>query len=102
MTHNEKRGKIDPTSMPHFLLTFGDASRPPVGAVILEAPSMHEARMTAVARRLAPGVPFGEGLNLSAKMMTSIPSEQIGRMISDVEAAELILRLVQGRGRSGR
>jgi hypothetical protein len=38
MTHNEKRGKIDPTSMPHFLLTFGDASRPPVGAVILEAP----------------------------------------------------------------
>jgi hypothetical protein len=21
MTHNEKRGKIDPTSMPHFLLT---------------------------------------------------------------------------------
>jgi len=53
--------------MPHFLLTFGDASRPPVGAVILEAPSMHEARMTAVARRLAPGVPFGEGLNLSAR-----------------------------------
>jgi hypothetical protein len=53
--------------------------------------------MTAVARRLAPGVPFGEGLNLSAKMMASIPSEQIGRMISGVEAAEeLILRLVQG------
>jgi hypothetical protein len=60
-------------------------------------------RMTAVARRLAPGVPFGEGLNLSAKMMASIPSEQIGRMISGVEAAEeLILRLVQGRGRPGR
>ena len=48
--------------MPHFLLTFGDARRPPVGAVIIEAPSMFQARMTAVVRRLAPGVPFGEGL----------------------------------------
>jgi hypothetical protein len=37
--------------MPHFLLTFGDASRPPVGAVIVEAPSMFQARMTAVVRR---------------------------------------------------
>ena len=88
--------------MPHFMLTFGDASRPPVGAIIIEAPSMFQARMTAVARRLAPGVPFGEGLNLSAKKMTSIPPEQIGRMMSGLEAAELILRLVQGRGRPGR
>jgi hypothetical protein len=99
MTHNEKRGKIDPTSMPHFLLTFGDASRPPVGAVILEAPSMHEARMTAVVRRLAPGVPFGEGLQLSAKMMTSLPPTLIGRMMSDAEAKELILQFVEGRRR---
>jgi hypothetical protein len=88
--------------MPHFLLTFGDASRPPVAAIIIEAPSMFQARMTAVVRRLASGVPFGEGLNLSANMMTSIPPEQIGRMISGVEAAELILRLVQGRGRPER
>jgi hypothetical protein len=36
--------------MPHFLHTFGDASRPPVGAVIIEAPSMFQARMTAVVR----------------------------------------------------
>jgi hypothetical protein len=32
------------------------------GAVIVEAPSMFEARMTAVVRRMAPGVPFGESL----------------------------------------
>jgi hypothetical protein len=57
-----KKGQDRSTPMPHFLLTFGDASRPPVGAVILEAPSVHQARMTAVVRRLAPGVPFGEGL----------------------------------------
>jgi hypothetical protein len=84
--------------MPCFLLTFGDASRPPVGAVIIQAPSMLQARMTAVVRRLAPGVPFGEGLKLTAKMMTTIPPEEIGRMMSGVEAAELILRLVRDRG----
>jgi hypothetical protein len=65
----KKQDRSTPT--PHFLLTFGDASRPPVGAIILEAPSMHHARMTAVVRRLAPGVPFGEGLTLSAKMMSA-------------------------------
>jgi hypothetical protein len=54
--------------------------------IIIEAPSMFQARMTAVVRRLAPTVPFGEGLNLTAKMMTSIPPEQIGRMMSGVEA----------------
>jgi hypothetical protein len=31
--------------MLHFLLTFGDASRPPVAAVVIEAPSMVQARM---------------------------------------------------------
>ena len=85
--------------MPCFLLTFGDASRPPVGAVIIEAPSMFQARMTAVVRRLAPGVPFGEGLKLSAAMQATIPPEEIGRMMSGVEAADLIRRLVQVRGR---
>jgi hypothetical protein len=87
--------------MPFFLLTFGDASRPPVGAIIIEAPSMFQARMTAVVRRLAPGVPFGEGLKLTAKMVAAIPPEEIGRMMSGVEAAELILRLVRDRGRPG-
>jgi hypothetical protein len=45
--------------MPYFLQTFGDATRPPVGAVVIEAPSMFQARMTIVART-APGAPFGE------------------------------------------
>jgi hypothetical protein len=63
--------------LPCFLLTFGDASRPPVGAVIIEAQSMFQARMTAVARRLAPGVPFGEGLNLTAEMMEAIARRRL-------------------------
>jgi hypothetical protein len=88
--------------MPYFLLTFGDASRPPVGAVIIEAPSTFQARMNAVVRRFAPGIPFGEALELSAKMMTTIPPEQIGRMLSGNEASQLILRLVEGRRRPKR
>jgi hypothetical protein len=80
---------------PHFLLTFGDAMRPPVGAVIIEAPSIFQARVTAVVRHMAPGVPFGEGLMLSSKLMTAIPPEEVGRMMSGLEAAELILHLVR-------
>jgi hypothetical protein len=85
--------------MSHFLLTFGDPSRRPVRSVIIEAPSMFHARMTAVVRRLAPGLQFGESLNLSARMMAEIPPDEIGRMMSGAEAAELFRRLVQGRGR---
>jgi hypothetical protein len=40
---------------------------------------------------LAPGVPFGESLKLTAKMISAIPPEEIGRMMYGVEAAELIL-----------
>jgi hypothetical protein len=83
--------------MPHFLLTFGNASRL-AGVVILEAPSMPQARMTAVVRNIAAGVPFGEGHELSAKMVTTIPPTLIGRVMSGAEAAQLILRLVDGRG----
>jgi hypothetical protein len=83
--------------MPHFLLTFGDPSRAPVGVVIIEAPSMFQARMTAVVRRFAARVPFAEGHELSAKMMTSIPPMLVGWMMSGAEAEQLLLRLVEGR-----
>jgi hypothetical protein len=36
--------------------------------------------MTTVVRRPTPGVPFGEGLKLSAEMMMAIPREDIGRL----------------------
>ncbi len=58
---------------------------------------MDEARMAAVLRRFAPGVPFGDGLKLSAKMAASIPPEQIGRVLSGNEASRLMLRLVDSR-----
>jgi hypothetical protein len=48
--------------------------------------------MIVVARRLALGVPFGDGLNLTAETMAAIPPDKIGRMMSGAEATELILR----------
>jgi hypothetical protein len=82
--------------MPHFLLTFGHADERPVGVVIIEAPSMFQAHVSAVVRSLAPGVPFGECHELSTKMMTSIPPTLIGRMMSSSEAEQLFVK-----GRSG-
>src|SRR5262249_48199047 len=76
------------TCMPYSVLPLGEAARPPVAAVIIEAPSMPQARLTAVARRLAPGVPFGEGLHLTDETVMAIPPDKIGRMMSGVEAAE--------------
>jgi len=78
--------------MPHFLLTFGHADERPVGVVIIEAPSMFQAHVSAVARQLAPGVPFGECHELSANMMTSIPPTMIGRVMSSTEAEQLLTR----------
>jgi hypothetical protein len=83
--------------MPHFLLTLGHARQPVAGVVIIEAPSMDQARMTAVLRRFAPCVPFAEGLKLSARLVASIPPEQIGRMLSGDEMSRLMLRLVDSR-----
>jgi hypothetical protein len=82
--------------MPHFLLVCRDSSQP-VGVVIIEAPSMLEAHTNA--RNLAD-VPFGETHELSAKMMTSMPPSQIGRLISGVEAAQMIGRLVERRAKA--
>jgi hypothetical protein len=83
--------------MSHFLLTFGDPRQPPFAAAIIEAPSMAQARMTAVVRRLAPGLPFGEGLKLNDEMMTLVPPKQIGGMFAGEEAMQLILQLAELR-----
>src|SRR5271170_762505 len=94
MIQDQQIGQI----MPHFLLVCGDSSRP-VGVVIMEAPSMLEAHTNSVARGLAGSESFGEVHELNAKMMTSVPTTQIGRMMSGAEAAQMIIRLVERRGR---
>jgi len=49
--------------MPHFWLNYGDASRL-VGVIIMDAPSMIEARRNAAVRGIDAGAPFAEGHQL--------------------------------------
>src|ERR1700722_4046626 len=78
--------------MPYFWLTYGSAGGLD-GVVIMEAPSVLQAPMTAAVRSIAAGAPFAEGHELSARLMASVPPRQAGRMLSGVEAGELIRRL---------
>jgi hypothetical protein len=81
--------------MPHFWLTYGDASRL-VGVVVMEAPSMLQARMKAAVPGIDAGAPFAEGHALSAKLTASVSPTQIGRMLSRGDAAKLLARF-EGR-----
>jgi hypothetical protein len=86
--------------MAHFWLTYGDGNKV-IGAIILEAPSMLQARTDAAASGLDAGAPFAEGHPLSAKLMASVPPTKIGRMMTGSEAARLI-GLLEGRHRPRR
>jgi hypothetical protein len=72
--------------MPDFWLTYGDANRI-MGAIILEAPTMLQARMDAAVRGLDRGAPFAEGHHLNVDLIASVSSTKIGRMMSGAEAA---------------
>jgi hypothetical protein len=62
---------------------------------------MLQARIAAVVRRLAPGVPFGDGIRLMAGTMAKILPERIGRMQYGKAATHLILQLRRSRIRAG-
>jgi hypothetical protein len=82
--------------MPHFWLTYGKAGRL-IGVVIVEAPTLIEARMNAAVEGIIDaGASFVEGHKLSAKLMASVLPLQIGRKMSGAEAAQLI-RWLDGR-----
>jgi hypothetical protein len=78
--------------VPHFWLTYGEPDRF-VGAVIMEAQSILEARMNAAVRRIAAGLPFAEGHQFSPKLIALVPPTKIGRMLSRTEAMQLIREL---------
>jgi hypothetical protein len=83
--------------MAHFWLTYGDAGRL-VGVIIMEAPTLIQARMNAAVRGIDAGAPFAEGHELSANLMALVSPTQFGRMMSGAETAQLIRRL-EGRRR---
>jgi hypothetical protein len=49
-----------------------------------------EARMNAAVRKIAAGLPFAEGHQLSPKLIALIPPTKFGRMLSRTEAMQLI------------
>jgi hypothetical protein len=86
--------------MPHFCMSYGDARRL-VGVLIMEAPTLIQARMNAAVRGVDAGAPFTKGHHLSPNLMASVPPTQIGRMMSGAEATQLIHRL-DARRRPGK
>jgi hypothetical protein len=87
------------STVPYFLLVCGESTRP-AGVVVMEAPSMFQAHTNAVARDLAGGLAVGEVHELSTKMAATIPPQQIDRVLSGKDATQLILRLVEDRGKA--
>jgi hypothetical protein len=77
--------------MPHFWLTYRDGVRL-IGVVIIEAPSLIQARLKAAAGGVEGGAPFAKGHLLGAEMVPLVPPTQIGRMLSGNEAAKLLAR----------
>jgi hypothetical protein len=62
----------------------------------MEASSLPRARMNIAMRSVAVGAPFAEGYELSLRQRALVPTSQIGRVLSGVEAAELLRRFEEG------
>jgi hypothetical protein len=77
--------------MPHFWLTYRDGVRL-IGVVIIEAPSLIQARLKAAVSGVDVGAPFAKGHLLGAAIVALVPPTQIGRMLSGNEAAKLLAR----------
>jgi hypothetical protein len=64
-----------------------------VGVVVIEAPSLIDARMRAALEAVEAGVDFAEGHELDASRSALVPAEQLERMLSIDEANQLLKRL---------
>jgi hypothetical protein len=57
-----------------------------VGVVVIEAPSLIDARMHATLEAVEAGVDFADGHELDAALAALVPAEQLERMLSIEEA----------------
>jgi hypothetical protein len=64
-----------------------------VGVVVIEAPSLIDARMHAALEAVEAGVDFADGHELDAALAALVPAEQLERMLSIEEANQLLKRL---------
>jgi hypothetical protein len=73
-------------------LTYGRSGKA-VGVVVVEAPSLIDARLRAALEAVEAGVYFAEGHVLDAALAALVPAEQLERMLSIEEANQLWNRL---------
>jgi hypothetical protein len=66
-----------------------------VGVVVIEAPSLIDARLRAALEAVEAGVDFTEGQELDAARSALVPAEHLERMLSIEEANQLLKRLEQ-------
>ena len=64
-----------------------------VGVVVIEAPSLIDARLNAALEAVEAGVDFADGRELEAALAAHVPAEQLERMLSIEEANQLWNRL---------
>jgi hypothetical protein len=64
-----------------------------VGVVVIEAPSLIDARMRAALEAVEAGVDFAEGHEIDATRSALVPAEQLERLLSIEEANQLLKRL---------
>ena len=61
-----------------------------VGVVVIEAPSLIDARMRAALEAVEAGVDFAEGHEIDAARSALVPAEQLERLLSIEEANRLL------------
>jgi hypothetical protein len=61
-----------------------------VGVVVIEAPSLIDARMRAALEAVEAGVDFAEGHEIDAARSALVPAEQLERLLSIEEANQLL------------
>jgi len=64
-----------------------------VGVVVIEAPSLIDARMRAALEAVEASVDFAEGHEIDAARSALVPAEQLERLLSIEEANQLLKRL---------
>jgi|HubBroStandDraft_6_1064221.scaffolds.fasta_scaffold1494308_1 hypothetical protein len=67
-----------------------------IEVVIIEAPSITDARRRARARNLPADAPFADGRELDSEQAALVPRDYVGRVLSSKEALGLLDRFERG------
>jgi hypothetical protein len=86
VARSESRGSV------MWWLTYGRSGKA-VGVVVVEAPSLIDARLCAALEAVEASVYFADGHELDAALAALVPAEQRERMLSIEEANQLLKRL---------